>query len=303
MTAFPIDVVVYGEIGLDNIIRVPFFPRPQKDAPVTGDSYEIGGAGTNVAVFLASWGLNVRISGNMLGDDPYGIEMRTRLEKYSTLDLSYLITRAGVESPFCRIIVRPDGERIILYYNSETVPMFGPTAEMIGKAKILALDLNGGEERVEAAIYGHTNKIITVVGDVMWSEHSILPFCDVVTNSVAMLEHEFPGEDPVKIALDLQRISKGVLITSNGNRAVHVVDRHGQQFWVQPPEVNAVDTTGAGDALKSGVIYGLIKGWELADCVRWGVAAGTLNVMRIGAASNPPSVDEIEQILSSVKII
>lgn len=297
-----VEVFVYGEIGPDNIIRVPYFPYPGKDAPVLEDSYEMGGSGTNVAVFLARWEVSVGLSGNMLGDDPRGRMIRAWLETYPTLDLTHLVTQTGVRTPFCRILVRPDGERAILFYNAQAVPAIAPSPEMIKGAKIAAIDLNGGDERIEMAKIACQTGVMTVLGDVMQLDHPVLPFCDVILNSIALLKHYFPECDLREHSRSLHRASGAAVITTNGHRSIHAIDRDGAEYWIQPLEVSPVDTTGAGDALRAGVIYGLLKGWKLVDGIRWGTAAAALNIQRYGAASHPPSLAEVEQLFRSVRL-
>jgi len=62
-----------------------------------------------------------------------------------------------------------------------------------------------------------------------------------------------------------------------------------------------VDATGAGDAFKAGLIYGLLQGWELRQAARWAVAAGALKVGRLGASSQPPGVEEVTAMSERVR--
>lgn len=295
-------VFVYGEVGLDNIIRVPFLPQPEKAAEVFADSYEIGGAGSNVAVLLADWGLHIGISGNVLGDDWFGREMRSRLSLISNLDLTYLETQHTAASPYCRILVTPDGARSTLFYHSRNLPMTQLTRSMLDGATILALDLNGGEERLEAGRLAYDAGLTVVVGDLYDPDHPLTSISQVITNSAGIIRREIPNADPRDVAQTLHQASGGIIVTSDGPNPVHVIRHDGTTFWVVPPKITPKDTTGAGDALKAGVIYGLAQDWPIEEAVRWGVAAGTLNVERFGASSCPPTVSELEKILDSVQI-
>jgi tagatose 6-phosphate kinase len=49
------------------------------------------------------------------------------------------------------------------------------------------------------------------------------------------------------------------------------------------PALDIVSAVGSGDCLLAGVIYGLARGWPLADALACGTAAGTANALRIGA--------------------
>ncbi len=75
---------------------------------------------------------------------------------------------------------------------------------------------------------------------------------------------------------------------------VHALDANGNGFTVQPPAVDAVDATGAGDAFRAGLLYGFLRGFDLPRSLCWGVAAGSLKVKNLGAATTLPDSREIE---------
>jgi fructose-1-phosphate kinase PfkB-like protein len=53
--------------------------------------------------------------------------------------------------------------------------------------------------------------------------------------------------------------------------------------WARPAPVQAVSAVGSGDCLLAGIISRLVKGESLAEALRYGVAAGTANALRLGA--------------------
>ena len=81
------DAFCYGELGVDNIIHLPHLPTPELAAFPTADSYHIGGAAANTAVWLASWGVSVRLAGNGIGHDDYGKQLWGWLSQHPALDL------------------------------------------------------------------------------------------------------------------------------------------------------------------------------------------------------------------------
>src|SRR6266566_3399495 len=97
-------IFVYGEIGVDNLIAVPHLPSAERAAFPTSDIHHIGGAGANVAVFLAAWGLPEGVSGNAIGDDMLGLRLHEWLAQYPALNLRWLEVRPGSATPFCRIL-------------------------------------------------------------------------------------------------------------------------------------------------------------------------------------------------------
>ena len=141
------EVLCYGEIGIDNIIQADGLPSPETAIFPTSDSYHGGGAAANTAVWLAALGLSVKLSGNVIGHDPYGELILGRLRKHTQIDLSLVEQRDGVTTPFTRAIVTPDGERSFLIFWYPQAPKVQLTKEMLQGIKYLALDLYGGYTR------------------------------------------------------------------------------------------------------------------------------------------------------------
>jgi 1-phosphofructokinase family hexose kinase len=64
------------------------------------------------------------------------------------------------------------------------------------------------------------------------------------------------------------------VLLSLGSRGVIAVNEH-QLLEVIPPRIEAVSPICAGDALAAAFVWAANKKKDFADCVRWGVAAGT----------------------------
>ena len=64
------------------------------------------------------------------------------------------------------------------------------------------------------------------------------------------------------------------VLLSLGSRGVIAVNEH-QLLEVIPPRIEAVSPICAGDALAAAFVWAASKKKDFADCVRWGVAAGT----------------------------
>lgn len=295
------EVLCYGEIGIDNIIQADGLPSPETAIFPTSDSYHGGGAAANTAVWLAALGLSVKLSGNVIGHDPYGELILERLRQHAGIDLSLVEQRHGVTTPFTRAIVTPDGERSFLIFWYPQAPKVQLTKEMLQGIKYLALDLYGGPERLESTRLAFESGVSTVIGDVIWPDHPALPFTSIATNSGAYIRQSFPNVDIRQHARALQSISKGMVITTDGPQLVHALDAQGDGFTVQPPAVTALDATGAGDAFRAGLLYGLLRGFDLPRSVCWGVAAGCLKVRNLGAATTLPAFDELEALANSLQ--
>jgi 1-phosphofructokinase family hexose kinase len=72
----------------------------------------------------------------------------------------------------------------------------------------------------------------------------------------------------------IQQMGSESAILSLGARGAVATDGV-QTFEVLPPRIDAVSPIGAGDAAAAAYVWAQTKAKEFADCVRWGVAAGT----------------------------
>jgi sugar/nucleoside kinase (ribokinase family) len=295
------EVLCYGEIGVDNIIQAEGLPSPENAIFPLSDSYHRGGAASNTAVWLAAMGVKAKLTGNAIGQDMYGDMILEGLRKHSNIDLSLVEQCENVTTPFTRAIVTPDGERSFLIYWYPQAPKIQLTKEMLNGARYLALDLYGGPERLDTARLAFEAGVSTAIGDVIWPEHPALPFTSIATNSGPYIRQHYPGVDVRQHARRLQSISKGIVITTDGPGTVHALDSQGNGFTIEPPAVTALDATGAGDAFRAGLLYGLLRGDELPRSLCWAVAAGSLKVENLGAATTLPDFEEIEALANHLQ--
>ena len=62
--------------------------------------------------------------------------------------------------------------------------------------------------------------------------------------------------------------------------------------------VDAVDTTGAGDAFNGALAAALTEGRSIEDAIRRAVVAGALATTRVGAREGMPTAAELEAALA-----
>lgn len=75
-------------------------------------------------------------------------------------------------------------------------------------------------------------------------------------------------------------------VITDGPRPVYAASS--ESFWrITPPPVDAVNSTGSGDAMVAGILWSLSEGWPVERCFAYGAAAGAVNASRweVAAAS------------------
>lgn len=79
------------------------------------------------------------------------------------------------------------------------------------------------------------------------------------------------------------------VVASRGPTGALLVSRDQPPLWFRPPPVRPVSTVGAGDSMVGGIAASLARGQDLADAVRFGVAAGTAAVLTPGSELCEPA--------------
>ena len=222
------DVICYGTISADNIVYVPYVPTPRRDSQVQAEFSRLGGEAATVARVLSTWGLRVAIVGNILGEDRWGNFIRQELASYSGIDTRYVTSRPDVRSPFCRIMVTPDGERSILGYWFDDTPKTRLDEELMSKARLLSVDVYGQTERDDAARLARALGRTVVSADAIWPNYPLAGLSDIIVISRDFLTSYFPGIYIYDHALELQQAGAGSVVVTHGQKPVLVVDEHGR---------------------------------------------------------------------------
>ncbi len=289
------DVLCYGTISVENVTRLASLPTPRRDAQALYEYDELGGEALKVAVPLALWGLRVAVVGNFIGTDRKGEFIMAELARYPNIDTRYIRQHPNVETPFMRILVTPDGERSRIAYWYDQTPKDELTPEIMRQAKILSVDAYGRDERDRAAAVARELQRLVISADAIWLQYPLAGLSDVVVISNAWLQSNFTGTYEYDHALDLQQRGAGVVIITDGPQPVLVVRADGAPFGVEPYELpRVVDTSGAGDLFKAGLIYAWLQAqWPLEYKVKFACAAAGLNCMRDRSVEPPPALAEI----------
>jgi ribokinase len=87
-------------------------------------------------------------------------------------------------------------------------------------------------------------------------------------------------------------------IVTLGDKGVVLVEKNRSQHFAAP-QVNAVDTTAAGDAFAGYLGASLSQGMNLDDTIEFSVVAASISVTRFGASSSLPSRQEVATFRAS----
>lgn len=104
-----------------------------------------------------------------------------------------------------------------------------------------------------------------------------------------------------RTGLSLEQLSErvdGLIVTHGADDSVVYAQGDSKRVPVVAAEA-VVDPTGCGDAHRAGLLYGLTRGWGLADACKLGNVMGSLKVASRGPQNHRPTRGEIEAILQA----
>ncbi|HEX2470400.1 MAG TPA: ribokinase [Candidatus Limnocylindrales bacterium] len=302
-------IVVVGSTMIDQVAYADRLPGDGET--VIGSSYVVGfgGKGANQAVMAARFGADVAMV-NTVGDDGHGTAY---LERFAIegIDTTYMRRVAGSSGVAPIWVDRTGTNRIIVIpgANREVLPEVA--AEAVGALRPqVVLGQFEIPQTTTAAGFAAARRVgaTTVLNPAPGAP--IEPALVEVTDWLVPNEHEFEliagsplgdsvtDRDAAARAL-AERLGISVVVTLGADGAL-VLPRGKSASWVEAPQVEAVDTTGAGDAFLGAFAVGLALGRSVEAAVRLGCVAAADSVTRLGTQASYPDRSAAATILEGV---
>ena len=277
---------------LDVLVRpVEQIPEGQGGELVEEIRITAAGSAGGTALVLARLGARVKSAG-AIGTDAAGDMLLALLER-DGVDTGLLARRDDVQTSASVLPIRPSGERPAFHVVGAN-GSFGPDdlpADEIEAATHLHLggpEFMGGEAAAPVLARAREHGVVTSADVLAPGEPGLL---DWIGPALAELDYFLPNDDQV-LALtgadDLEAGCRallergaGCVAATCGADGVLVVDADGADR-VPAFEVEAVDTTGCGDAFSAGFLRGLSLGRDRRDAARLGCAAAAMVAQGLG---------------------
>lgn len=318
------EVVCMGELLIDfvstesgvSLVDAPAFKKAA------------GGAPANVAVGLSRLGVASAFMGKV-GDDEFGRFLAQTLEE-NGVDTMPLVFSKDARTALAFVSLAADGERDFMFYRHPSADMlFEPDevdADAIRRAKVFhygSISLIGEPSRSATL---HALRLAQDAGLMisydpnlrlaLWPEEEAArkgmmlgwEHAQVVKASTEELRFLTGERDLVRSVKQLWHPALRLLVATMGRDGCHYftekADRRVPGF-----EVDAIDTTGAGDGFVAGMLMGLVRRpaiWKDKTALEEGLvfanAVGALTTTKLGAIPALPTLNAVSELIQNRRV-
>jgi ribokinase len=305
-------LIVLGSVNTDLVVKVSELPRP--GATVIGGTFyqSQGGKGANQAVAAARVGLSPVTFVAAVGEDGFGRESLSHFSR-ENMDLRYIVTKREAPSGVALIIVDQHAENMIAVASGANALLSPSDVEAIPEVvfRSASVFLTCLEIPVNTVLTGLAKAkkagLRTILNPAPASKEippEMLQYVDVITPNETEAS-QMTGIEVIdrasaeQAAHILKRQGVKNVVVTMGSRGCLVIDDLDRTTAVPAFKVDAVDTTGAGDAFNGVLAAALSEGHPWEQALRWATAAAAISVTRPGAQSSLPFRKEVEMFLAA----
>lgn len=300
-------VTVFGSFVVDLMARAPRLPVPGETVLGSFFKQGAGGKGFNQGIAAHKSGGNVTMI-TKLGRDSLAAVATDAMDGVG-LSKDHLFYSETEPTGVALISVDENtsqNEIIIVPGACATISDedIASVAERIKESAYLLLQLEVNQdanEKVAAMAKAAGVKVIVNTAPYSPVTDEFLSGCYLVT------PNEVEAEELTGICVsDLESADKAAkvfkdkgvqnVVITLGSRGVYV-NEDGKSEIVPAYKVNAIDTTGAGDAFNGGLLTALSEGKTISEAARFANALAAISVQRIGTTPSMPTRAEIDKFL------
>ena len=292
------DVVGFGTNAVDYLIVVPEYPKFDSKVRLTEYVQSAGGEIATTMVGLQRLGLRACYAGRFGTDREGDFGLQTLRDE--AVDVSFAEQIAGARSQIAFIVIdERNGERTVIWerdarlsYSETDAPL---DATALGKVlHFTPHDTRACLEMARKAKAGNT--IVSIdIDNVFEGVEELLPFVDVFISSAEFPKKLVDIKDKKESLREIRsRFGCPVVGMTLGERGSLILceDTFFETGGFEVPG-GCKDTTGAGDAFRVGLLYGLIKNETVETAAKMANAVAALKCRALGARTTLPSAEEL----------
>jgi len=295
------DVYAYGVISSSelHLLSMPF-PSPDGYAEIAESHFMTGGEALNSAIVLSRLGLSVQLDGNWIGDTPAGERLLETIRRF------------GIDTQRLRIKKDFAGVREIVFSDEHSRTIFGnyvdllsttrkwniPQQADLAKARIVCVDPPFHAESALVGRYAVELGVPFVSIDCPYDQ-SLSGAAAAVILSGEFRNREYPQAVITELFAEYQQRAQGLVVFTVGDDAVLYGRRGMPSKQFKPYPVKVIDSAGAGDSFRAGIVYGLLQQWSDDQIIQYAAAVAGLVCASFPGVLNSPSHDQVIQFIQA----
>ena len=298
-------VIVFGSLNMDLSIACERVPQAGETISGSGFITNAGGKGANQAVAAARLGAETFMIG-AVGADAFGTELASGLQA-AGVDTAELVSIESAPTGVA-VIIRTDGDnRIVLDPGANHALRIADVQAALDRVAqpgdIFVTQLECDLATTLAALHeAHERGLYTIFNPApaceipaeTWDDVDLLCLNET---ECAAISGMLPVNNDTSGAAFKRLAALGVkrAIITRGSEGSNVYDAE-LSAHVPALDVEAVDTTAAGDTYIGALAAALVAEKPLLDAASWASAAAALAVTRVGAQCSIPTKDEVDAL-------
>ena len=302
-------IAVIGSVMVDLMSYADMIPAAGETREVQAFSIGCGGKGANQAIAAARLGADVMMLARV-GDDMFGEKARQNFVDYH-VDTRYVLPAAGVANGMATVLVESSSQNRILIYKGAnqylTAADIEAAAPDLKKCSLLLLQLEIDVNTVYAAIAFANKHSIPV----LLNPAPAIP--DLSIEMACKCDFFVPNETELSILTGLpvdtdaavktaaqsliDRGLKNIIVTMGERGSLWLTQE--QCVFVAAHKVEAVDTTGAGDAFIGCFADAYVKTADVVSSMKRAAAFAALSVTKRGTQVSYPDAAALDAFVAA----
>lgn len=297
------NILSFGSLNLDIVYHVPNIVRPGETLSSYGVSHNVGGKGLNQSIAISKAGSQVYHAGAVGKKDGQKLIDALEVEGVHT---KYVLEK-DVLSGNAFIQVDTTGQNSIVLYDGANKSLTTQDVDQVfndfsaGDFIILQNEINQMDHIISKA----AEKRLTIFfnpsplnADVFTYDLSQIDWFFVNEIEAAQLARQDHYDEETLILLIDKYPTANFVITLGEQGSLCYYN--GKVYEQEIYEVEAVDTTGAGDTYTGYFVSTFVKTHDIERALKYASVAAGLAVSKEGASSAIPTLEEVERIVEDM---
>lgn len=288
------DVYAYGVVSSSTLYSTRgMFPEAEGYAEIDEVQHMVGGEAANSSIVLSRLGARVKLDGNWIGADDSGKRTKAFLND-NQIDTSRLSLKEGYIG-VQEVVVAAQATRTIFGTYGRLLDeenWNAPQEDDVVQAKVVCLDPFFKEASRRVAEIGHDANVPVVAVDCLYDD-PLLKHLSAVVVSEPYIRGKYKDRQVRDLFQDYQGATSGLVVFTFGDRPIWYARPGEEAKTFQPYAIDPVDTAGAGDSFRAGIVYGFLQGWDDRKTIEFAAAVAAIVCIRSPGVLGAPNYDEV----------